>query len=52
MNQQQLINSQKHISSKCECKFAGEKCNSDQKIWKNIILFGNLLHVVAKMVNI
>ena len=56
----------KHISCECKCKFDGRKCNSNQK-WnndkcrceckKNIIyvekiIFGILLHVVARMVNI
>ena len=54
-----------HISCKCKCKIAGKKCNSNQK-WNNNksrckckhiiylkkILFGILLHVVGKIVNI
>ena len=52
----------KHVSCKYECKFHAEKCNSvnvrgSGKIRKNIvfvkkIIFGILLHVVAKMVDI
>ena len=59
---------QKHeqaMSYKCKCKFDERKCNSNQK-WninilrcgcKNIthlknIIFGTLLHVVAKIVDI
>ena len=57
----------KHISCKCKCKFDGRKCNSNQKwnndsrceykIPKNIVcakmlIFGILLHVVVKMINI
>ena len=58
----------KHISCKCKSKFKGIKCNSNHKwnnddvgvsvnIRKKIIcgkkiIPGNLLHVVAKMVNI
>ena len=55
----------KHLSCKCKCKFDGRKYNSDQW-WNNIkcqceckkrhvcekIIFGILLHVVAKMENI
>ena len=54
-----------HISCKCKCKITGKKCNSNQK-WNNNksrckckhiiylkkILFGILLHVVGKIVNI
>ena len=57
----------KHISCKCECKFGGRKCNPNQKwnsdkyqcecktLKKHVcekVLFGILLHVVVKMVNI
>ena len=58
----------KHISCKCQYKFDGRKCKSNQngitvsvlvslKILKNIIcakkiIFSILLHVVVKMVNI
>ena len=56
----------KRISCKCECKFDGSKCNSNQKLnsnnclcecknlKKNIICAKKLylLHVVAKLVNI
>ena len=56
----------KHVSYKCECKFDGRKCHSNQKmnndkysykcrkhhICEKIYIFGILLHVVAKMVNI
>ena len=55
----------KHISCECKCKFDGRKCNSNQW-WNNDkcrceckkimyvkkIIFGILLHVVVKMVNI
>ena len=55
----------KDVSCKCKCKFDGRNYNSNQK-WnidkfgtnvKNIIyvkkiIFGVLLHVVAKIVNI
>ena len=58
----------KHISCKCKCKFGGRKCNPNQKwnndkhcgeginlkkyhVCEKII-FGILLHVVVKMVNI
>ena len=36
-----------HISSECKCKFDGRKCNSDQNI-----MFGTLLHVIAKIEDI
>ena len=55
----------KYTSCKCKCKFDGRKCNSNQKwnsdkcryeckkfICVEKILFGILLHVVEKMVNI
>ena len=58
----------KHISCECKCKFDGKKCNANQnwnnnKCWCkcknpkkhrvcNKIIFGILLHVVVKMVNI
>ena len=55
----------KHTSYEFKCKFDGRKCNSNQK-WimtnvdtsvKNVIyvqkiIFGILLHVVAKILNI
>ena len=55
----------KDISCECKCKFGGEKCNSDQW-WNNDkcfvsvknfmyvkkIIFGILVHVIAKMENI
>ena len=54
----------KYISCECKCNYDGRKCNSDQK-WdndkchvssKNIylknIVFGILLHVVVKIVNV
>ena len=53
------------VSCKCKCKFDGRKCNSNQKCniskcWcqckKNIyvknVIFGILLHIVVKIVNI
>ena len=60
-------NFNKYVSCKCKCKFAGRKCTSKSGIKgrmminvdvnvKNIsvkkIIFGILLNVVAKMVNI
>ena len=58
----------KHISCECKCKFDCKKCNANQnwnnnKCWCkcknpkkhcvcNKIIFGILLHVVVKMVNI
>ena len=46
----------KHISCKCKYKFDGRNCYSNQK-WNNDkcqceCIFGILLHVVVKMVNI
>ena len=55
----------KDISCECKCRFDGRKCNSNQK-WNNDkcqckckkhnyvkkIIFGILLHVIAKMVNV
>ena len=54
----------KHMSCEYKCKFHGRKCNLNQK-WNNDvdvsvksiiyvkkIIFGILLHVVAKLVNI
>ena len=59
---------QKHVSCECKSKFDGSKCNSNQmwnndKFWcecKNLkehkvckkYIFGILLHVVVKLVNI
>ena len=54
----------KHVSCKCKCKFDGRKCKSNQKwnndkCWSSVksvyvkkIIFGMLLHVFAKMINI
>ena len=55
----------KDISCECKCKFNGRKCNSIQSgimanldasvkniIYVNKIIFGILLHVVVKIVNI
>ena len=55
----------KDISCECNCKFNGRKCNSIQSeimanldasvkniIYVNKIIFGILLHVVVKIVNI
>ena len=57
----------KHIPCECKCKYDSKKCNSNQK-WNNNkcwckcknkksmcakkIIFGILLHVAAKMINI
>ena len=59
--------SKKHISSECKCNCYGKKCNSNQN-WNNNkctckcksekkqcvkqIIFGTLVHVLVKMVNI
>ena len=55
----------KDISCECKCKFDGRRCNSNKKgdkdnvdmsvkniIYMKKIIFGILLHVVAKMQNI
>ena len=58
----------KHISCECKCKFDGRKCNSNQKWnngkcqceCKNLrkrhanknIIFGVLVHIIVKIVNI
>ena len=55
----------KYVSYKCKCKFDGRKCNSNQE-WIRVnvdasaknttyvrkIIFGILLHVVAKTLNV
>ena len=53
----------KHVSCECRCKFDGRKCNSNEQ-WNNDkcrwqktgylkkVMFGILLHVVAKTANI
>ena len=55
----------KYILCECKCRFNGRKCNSDQwwnndkvevsvikVMYKKMIMFGILLHVVAKMEDI